>query len=118
MGCQAFSRRWYHFSRAALLRCVFSPTLSGLLRIAHAGFPRYLPRNHAATLIVTVPIGIADSAPRQSRRHACMQQAYQIIIAEDDAALAFSLTRLILRHYPNAVVQTFDNGQDALDIYD
>jgi DNA-binding response OmpR family regulator len=47
-----------------------------------------------------------------------MQQAYRIIIAEDDAALAFSLMRLILRHYPNAVVQTFDNGQEALDAYD
>jgi CheY-like chemotaxis protein len=47
-----------------------------------------------------------------------MQQSYTIIIAEDDAALATMLTRLILRRYPTAVVQTFGNGQDALDAYD
>jgi len=47
-----------------------------------------------------------------------MQQSYTIIIAEDDAALASTLTRLILRHYPTAVVQTFGNGQEALDAYD
>ena len=47
-----------------------------------------------------------------------MQQPYTIIIAEDDAALATMLTRLILRRYPTAVVRTFGNGQDALDAYD
>jgi CheY-like chemotaxis protein len=47
-----------------------------------------------------------------------MQQPYTIIIAEDDAALATMLTRLILRRYPTAVVQAFDNGQDTLDAYD
>ena len=47
-----------------------------------------------------------------------MQQSYTIIIAEDDAALATMLTRLILRRYPTAVVRTFGNGQDALDAYD
>jgi CheY-like chemotaxis protein len=47
-----------------------------------------------------------------------MQQSYTIIIAEDDAALASMLTRLILRRYPTAVVQTFENGQEALAAYD
>ena len=47
-----------------------------------------------------------------------MQPSYRIIIAQDDAALASLLTRLILRRYPTAVVQAFGNGQDALDAYD
>jgi CheY-like chemotaxis protein len=47
-----------------------------------------------------------------------MQQAYRIIIAEDDELVASLLTRLMLRHYPAAVIQAFGNGQDALDAYD
>jgi DNA-binding NtrC family response regulator len=47
-----------------------------------------------------------------------MHHAYRIIIAEDDAALASLLVRLILRRYPTAEIQAFGNGQDALDAYD
>jgi DNA-binding NtrC family response regulator len=47
-----------------------------------------------------------------------MQDVYRIIIAEDDAALACLLSRLILRRYPTAVVQALGNGQDALAAYD
>jgi DNA-binding response OmpR family regulator len=47
-----------------------------------------------------------------------MQQPYQVIIAEDETALATLLERLILRYYPTARVQTFGNGRDALDAYD
>ena len=47
-----------------------------------------------------------------------MQQAYRIIIAEDDDILAPLLVRLILRRYPTAVVQAFGNGLTALDAYD
>jgi CheY-like chemotaxis protein len=47
-----------------------------------------------------------------------MQQSYTIIIAEDDAALAAVLTRLILRRYPTATIRTFGNGRAALDAYD
>jgi DNA-binding response OmpR family regulator len=46
-----------------------------------------------------------------------MQHSYRIIIAEADAVLASTLTRLMLRHYPTAVVQTVGNGQEALDAY-
>jgi hypothetical protein len=45
-----------------------------------------------------------------------MHHAYRIIIAEDDAALASLLVRLILRRYPTAEIQAFGNGQDALDV--
>jgi CheY-like chemotaxis protein len=47
-----------------------------------------------------------------------MHDAYRIIIADDDEGLAVLLTRLILRHYPTAVVQAFGNGRDALAGYD
>ena len=47
-----------------------------------------------------------------------MHHAYRIIIAEDDAALASLLVRLILRRYPTAEIQAFGKGQDALDAYD
>ena len=47
-----------------------------------------------------------------------MHDAYRIMIAQDDAALASLLTRLILRHYPTAVIQAFGNGLDALAAYD
>ena len=47
-----------------------------------------------------------------------VDDSYRIIIAEDDAALASLLVRLILRHYPTAVIQAFGNGQDALAAYD
>jgi len=47
-----------------------------------------------------------------------MQYVYRIIIAEDDESLASMLTRLILRRYPTAEIQTFGNGQDALAAYD
>jgi DNA-binding response OmpR family regulator len=47
-----------------------------------------------------------------------MHDAYRIIIAEDDEELALLLTRLILRHYPTAVVQAFGNGREAVAAYD
>jgi DNA-binding NtrC family response regulator len=47
-----------------------------------------------------------------------MHDAYRIMIAQDDAALASLLTRLILRRYPTAVVQAFGTGEDALAAYD
>ncbi len=47
-----------------------------------------------------------------------MPETYCIIIAEDDAALASVLARLILRRYPTTVVQMFGNSLDALAAYD
>jgi CheY-like chemotaxis protein len=47
-----------------------------------------------------------------------MRPNYRIIIAEDEQLLSAVLVRLILRHYPTAAVQTFADGQDALDAYD
>jgi CheY-like chemotaxis protein len=47
-----------------------------------------------------------------------MHPNHRIIIAEDEQLLSAVLARLILRHYPTATVQTFANGQDALDNYD
>jgi two-component system response regulator QseB len=47
-----------------------------------------------------------------------MPDSYRIIIAEDQDTLAALLARLILRAYPTAVIQTFGNGQQALDAYD
>jgi two-component system response regulator RegX3 len=47
-----------------------------------------------------------------------MHNAYRIIIAEDDEDLASLLTRLILRRYPTAVLQSFGNGLEALAAYD
>jgi CheY-like chemotaxis protein len=40
------------------------------------------------------------------------------MIADDDEGLALLLTRLMLRHYPTAVVQAFGDGRDALAAYD
>ncbi|MEO7912155.1 MAG: response regulator [Roseiflexaceae bacterium] len=47
-----------------------------------------------------------------------MPHAYRIIIAEDDESLASLLTRLILRHYPLVLIQSFSNGRAALAAYD
>ncbi len=47
-----------------------------------------------------------------------MHQSYRIIIAEDDAGVASMLIRLILRRYPNAMVQAYGNGLAALAAYD
>ncbi len=47
-----------------------------------------------------------------------MHDTYRIMIAQDDAALASLLTRLILRCYPTAVVQAFSTGEAALTAYD
>jgi len=46
-----------------------------------------------------------------------IHDTYRIIIAEDDASLATMFTRYILRLYPNAHIQVFDNGQDGLASY-
>ena len=47
-----------------------------------------------------------------------MHAGYQIIIAEDEQILAALLTRLILRHYSTASIQTFGNGLEAFAAYD
>ena len=47
-----------------------------------------------------------------------MHPIHRIIIAENEQRLSAVLARLILRHYPTATVQTFADGQEALDAYD
>ena len=46
-----------------------------------------------------------------------MAEQYRIIIVEDEPTLAELLVRLIMRHYPTALVTTFWSGQEALEAY-
>jgi len=46
-----------------------------------------------------------------------MAERHRIIIVEDEPALAELLVRLIMRHYPTALVTTFWSGQEALEAY-
>jgi CheY-like chemotaxis protein len=46
-----------------------------------------------------------------------MNDSSRIIIAEDDVSLSNVLTRLILRKRPNAIVNAFENGHEALAGY-